>query len=100
MPGVCAHFAEEQIYRIDHYLGKETVQNLMVLRFANRLMEPVWNRTSAIDHVQITVAEDLGLEGRAGYYDKLRGAARYGSEPPVATGLPDGHGTAGHAGGR
>ncbi len=67
--GVCAHFKEHQIYRIDHYLGKETVQNLMVLRFANRLMEPVWNR-SAIDHVQITVAEDLGLEGRAGYYDK------------------------------
>lgn len=67
--GVCAHFDEQQIYRIDHYLGKETVQNLMVLRFANRLMEPVWNRTS-IDHVQITVAEDLGLEGRAGYYDR------------------------------
>ena len=67
--GVCAHFDEPQIYRIDHYLGKETVQNLMVLRFANRLMEPVWNRTS-VDHVQITVAEDLGLEGRAGYYDK------------------------------
>ncbi|MEO0466730.1 MAG: glucose-6-phosphate dehydrogenase [Pseudomonadota bacterium] len=67
--GVCAHFDEQQVYRIDHYLGKETVQNLMVLRFANRLMEPVWNRTS-IDHVQITVAEDLGLEGRAGYYDR------------------------------
>lgn len=67
--GVCAYFDEQQVYRIDHYLGKETVQNLMVLRFANRLMEPVWNR-SAIDHVQITVAESLGLEGRAGYYDK------------------------------
>ena len=67
--GVCAHFDEAQIYRIDHYLGKETVQNLMVLRFANSLMEPVWNRAS-IDHVQITVAEDLGLEGRADYYDK------------------------------
>jgi len=67
--GVCEHFEEQQIYRIDHYLGKETVQNLMVLRFANRLMEPVWNR-SAVDHVQITVAEELGLEGRAGYYDK------------------------------
>lgn len=67
--GVCAHFEEHQIYRIDHYLGKETVQNLMVLRFANLLMEPLWNRES-IDHVQITVAEDLGLEGRAGYYDK------------------------------
>ncbi|MEM7768094.1 MAG: glucose-6-phosphate dehydrogenase [Pseudomonadota bacterium] len=67
--GVCAHFDESQIYRIDHYLGKETVQNLMVLRFANRLLEPIWNRGS-IDHVQITVAEDLGLEGRAGYYDR------------------------------
>jgi len=67
--GVCAFFDEHQVYRIDHYLGKETVQNLMVLRFANRLMEPVWNRSS-IDHVQITVSESLGLEGRAGYYDK------------------------------
>ncbi len=67
--GVCEHFDEGQVYRIDHYLGKETVQNLMVLRFANRLMEPVWNRSS-VEHVQITVAEGLGLEGRAGYYDK------------------------------
>ena len=67
--GVCAYFDEQQIYRIDHYLGKETVQNLMVLRFANRLLEPAWNRAS-IEHVQITVAEDLGLEGRAGYYDR------------------------------
>lgn len=67
--GVGAFFDENQIFRIDHYLGKETVQNLLVLRFANRLLEPSWNR-SAIDHVQITVAEDLGLEGRAGYYDK------------------------------
>ncbi len=67
--GVCAYFEEQQIYRIDHYLGKETVQNLMVLRFANRLLEPAWNRAS-VEHVQITVAEDLGLEGRAGYYDR------------------------------
>lgn len=66
--GVGAVFKEEQIYRIDHYLGKETVQNLMVLRFANTLFEPIWNRT-AIDHVQITVSESLGLEGRADYYD-------------------------------
>ncbi|MEM7043978.1 MAG: glucose-6-phosphate dehydrogenase [Pseudomonadota bacterium] len=62
-------FAEEQIYRIDHYLGKETVQNLMVLRFANALFEPLWNAT-AIDHVQITVAESIGVEGRGGYYDR------------------------------
>ena len=67
-------FAEEQIYRIDHYLGKETVQNLMALRFANALYEPLWN-SAHIDHVQITVAESVGLEGRAGYYDKA-GALR------------------------
>ncbi len=61
-------FKEPSIYRIDHYLGKETVQNLMVLRFANALFEPLWNN-SHIDNVQITVAETLGVEGRAGYYD-------------------------------
>ncbi|HTI00341.1 MAG TPA: glucose-6-phosphate dehydrogenase [Acidisoma sp.] len=61
-------FAESSIYRIDHYLGKETVQNLMALRFANSLFEPVWN-ARYIDHVQITVAEEVGLESRAGYYD-------------------------------
>jgi glucose-6-phosphate 1-dehydrogenase len=63
-----AVFAEPSIYRIDHYLGKETVQNLMALRFANALFEPIWNNQH-IDHVQITVAETLGVEGRAGYYD-------------------------------
>ncbi|MAU95087.1 MAG: glucose-6-phosphate dehydrogenase [Fulvimarina sp.] len=68
------HFREDQIFRIDHYLGKETVQNLMALRFANALYEPVWNSTH-VDHVQITVAEEVGLEGRAGYYDKA-GALR------------------------
>ncbi|MEJ8474784.1 glucose-6-phosphate dehydrogenase [Roseibium algae] len=61
-------FKEEQIFRIDHYLGKETVQNLMALRFANALFEPLWN-AAHIDHVQITVAESLGTGGRAGYYD-------------------------------
>ncbi len=61
-------FKESSIYRIDHYLGKETVQNLMALRFANALFEPLWN-SRFIDHVQITVAETLGVEGRAGYYD-------------------------------
>jgi glucose-6-phosphate 1-dehydrogenase len=62
-------FHESQIFRIDHYLGKETVQNLLVLRFANALFEPLWNR-SYIDHVQITAAEDIGIGTRAGYYDK------------------------------
>ena len=61
-------FSEAQIYRIDHYLGKETVQNLMVFRFANGIFEPVWNRRY-IDHVQITVAETVGVEGRGGYYE-------------------------------
>lgn len=70
--GVC--FAEDRIYRIDHYLGKETVQNLLALRFANSLFEPLWRR-GAIDHVQITVAEDLGVGGRIEFYDKI-GALR------------------------
>jgi glucose-6-phosphate 1-dehydrogenase len=61
-------FDEPSIFRIDHYLGKETVQNLMALRFANALFEPVWNR-NYVDNVQITAAEDIGIEGRAGYYD-------------------------------
>ncbi len=62
------HFSEEQIFRIDHYLGKETVQNLLVLRFANGMFEPIWNRRY-IDHVQITAAETVGVERRASYYE-------------------------------
>ena len=61
-------FRERQVFRIDHYLGKETVQNLLAFRFANLMFEPVWNRTY-IDHVQITAAEDIGIGSRAGYYD-------------------------------
>src|ERR1700738_4876562 len=61
-------FAEEQTYRIDHFLGKETAQNILVLRFANAIFEPLWN-TRYIDHLQITAAETLGVEGRAGYYE-------------------------------
>jgi glucose-6-phosphate 1-dehydrogenase len=61
-------FDEDQVYRIDHYLGKETVQNLLVFRFANGIFEPIWNRRY-IDHVQLTNAESIGVEGRGGYYD-------------------------------
>src|SRR5206468_2287634 len=68
------HFTEEEIFRIDHYLGKETVQNMLALRFANGIFEPIWNR-QFIDHVQITVAESIGIEGRAGYYEQA-GAIR------------------------
>ncbi|HXF60455.1 MAG TPA: glucose-6-phosphate dehydrogenase [Caldilineaceae bacterium] len=67
-------FSEEQIYRIDHYLGKETVQNILVFRFGNGIFEPIWNR-NYIDHIQITVAETLGIGDRGGYYDKA-GAIR------------------------
>ncbi|MBS1697297.1 MAG: glucose-6-phosphate dehydrogenase [Actinobacteria bacterium] len=67
-------FPADSIFRIDHYLGKETVQNILALRFANELYEPIWNR-NYVDHVQITMAEDIGVGGRAGYYDGI-GAAR------------------------
>jgi glucose-6-phosphate 1-dehydrogenase len=65
-------FAERQVFRIDHYLGKETVQNMLAFRFANGMFEPLWNR-NYIDHVQITAAEDIGIGTRAGYYDKAGG---------------------------
>jgi glucose-6-phosphate 1-dehydrogenase len=68
------HFTEDEVFRIDHYLGKDTVQNLLALRFANGIFEPIWNR-QFIDHVQITVAESIGIEGRASYYEQA-GAIR------------------------
>jgi glucose-6-phosphate 1-dehydrogenase len=67
-------FPPEAVFRIDHYLGKETVQNMLAVRFANSMFEPVWN-SHYVDHVQITMAEDIGIGGRAGYYDGI-GAAR------------------------
>jgi len=67
-------FAADDVFRIDHYLGKETVQNILAVRFANQLYEPIWN-SNYVDHVQITMAEDIGIGGRAGYYDGI-GAAR------------------------
>lgn len=87
--------AEDQVYRIDHYLGKETVQNLLVFRFANGIFEPIWNRRY-VDHVQITVAEEVGVEGRGGYYEEagalrdmvqnhlLQLLALVAMEPPIA----------------
>ena len=71
---VASVFPEDRTFRIDHYLGKETVQNILALRFGNSLFEPIWN-AAGIDHVQITVSETVGLEGRAGYYDEV-GALR------------------------
>jgi glucose-6-phosphate 1-dehydrogenase len=68
------HFTEDQVYRIDHYLGKETVQNILVFRFANELFEPLWNH-KYVDHVQITVAEEIGVEGRGNFFDET-GMAR------------------------
>ena len=72
---ISSAFDESQVFRIDHYLGKETVQNLQVLRFANGIFEPIWNRRY-VEHVQITIAEDLGIGHRAGYYDS---PARFGT---------------------
>ena len=69
-------FGEEEIFRIDHYLGKETVQNILVLRFANEIFEPLWSRVH-VHHVQITVAEDLGVENRGAYYEEA-GALQIG----------------------
>jgi glucose-6-phosphate 1-dehydrogenase len=88
-------FREDEVFRIDHYLGKETVQNILVLRFANSIFEPLWTR-QFVDHVQITAAESLGIEERAGYYDSagamrdivqnhlLQLLALVGMEPPAA----------------
>src|SRR5579862_722748 len=74
MAEIHAHFNEEQIFRIDHYMGKETVQNILALRFANSVFEPIWNRRH-VDHVQVVVAESIGIEGRGEFYERA-GALR------------------------
>jgi glucose-6-phosphate 1-dehydrogenase len=71
---ITRYFDETEVFRIDHYLGKETVQNMLVLRFANGIFEPIWNR-QFVDHIQLTVSESIGIEGRAGYYEQA-GAIR------------------------
>ena len=91
--------SENQIYRIDHYLGKETVQNIMVLRFANGLFEPIWNRDH-IDHVQITVAETAHRGAPRPLLRRHRGVARHGAEPSLSAAVARGHGAAGAFRGR
>ncbi len=71
---ITRYFDETEVFRIDHYLGKETVQNMLVLRFANGIFEPIWNR-QFVDHIQITVGESMGIEGRSSYYERA-GAIR------------------------
>src|SRR5262249_28849434 len=66
---ILANWTEDQLYRIDHYLGKETVQNLLAFRFSNGIFEPLWNKTH-IDHIQFSVTETVGVEQRGGYYDR------------------------------
>jgi glucose-6-phosphate 1-dehydrogenase len=89
---VASVFPENRTFRIDHYLGKETVQNLMALRFGNMLFEPLWN-ANTIEHVQITISETVGLEGRADFYNET-GVAGYGAESYAAIARIDRDGTA------
>ena len=77
-------FREKQVYRIDHYLGKETVRNLLVFRFGNGIFEPIWNRRY-VDHVQITVAESIGIESRGAFYEETGAHPRHRPEPPACS---------------
>ena len=88
-----AIFGESEVFRIDHYLGKETVQNMMAFRFANGMFEPLWNR-NYIDSVQITVAEDLGVGTRAGYYEHSGALRDLIQNHMLAAALPRGDGAA------
>ena len=87
-------FRESQVYRIDHYLGKETVRNLLVFRFGNGIFEPLWNRRY-VDHVQITVAESIGIENRGAFYEETGAVARRPPEPPAPARQPGRDGAAG-----
>ena len=89
---ILEHLDESQVYRIDHYLGKETVQNLLAFRFANGIFEPLWNR-QYIDHVQVTNAEAVGVEGRGGYYERRGSCPRHDPKPCVSSFVSCGHGT-------
>ena len=92
-------FRESQVYRIDHYLGKETVRNLLVFRFGNGIFEPLWNRRY-VDHVQITVAESIGIENRGAFYEETGAVARRPPEPPAPARQPGRDGAAGDVRGR
>ena len=85
-------FDEHQIYRIDHFLGKETAQNVLAFRFANGIFEPLWNR-NYIDYVEITAVENLGIEQRGGFYETA-GFAGYGAESPDSARSSYGYGAA------
>ncbi|MEM5614368.1 hypothetical protein AAHB43_09295 [Staphylococcus pseudintermedius] len=84
-------FKEEEIFRIDHYLGKDMVQNIEVLRFSNAMFEPLWNN-KYISNIQVTSSEVLGVEDRGGYYETRRGFKRYGTKPYVTNGCVIGDG--------
>ena len=90
---ISRYFTEEEVFRIDHYLGKETVQNMLALRFANGIFEPIWNR-QFIDHVQITVAESLGHRGARRVLRAGRGDSRHLPEPHAPARRADGDGAA------